>query len=59
MVRLWEQRTLRKLVEEIEEVITAYCYLVSQTGQPVARPQIIDVQLQMSENQPSKSSKGA
>lgn len=40
------------LVEEIEEVTTAYCYLVSQIGQPVAQPQIIDVQLQMSENQP-------
>ena len=41
-----------RLVEEIEEVTTAYCYLVSQIGQPVDRPQIIDVQLQMSENQP-------
>jgi S-adenosylmethionine synthetase len=40
------------IVEEIAEVTTAYCYLVSQIGQPVARPQIIDVQLQMSENQP-------
>jgi S-adenosylmethionine synthetase len=40
------------LIEEIDEVTAAYCYLVSQIGQPVARPQIIDVQLQMSENQP-------
>jgi S-adenosylmethionine synthetase len=40
------------LVEEIDEVTAAYCYLVSQIGQPVERPQIIDVQLQMLENQP-------
>jgi S-adenosylmethionine synthetase len=40
------------LIEEIDEVTAAYCYLVSQIGQPVTRPQIIDVQLQMSENQP-------
>ena len=46
------------LVEEIEEVTTAYCYLVSQIGQPVARPQIIDVQLQMSENQPTEKFQG-
>ena len=39
------------LIEEIDEVTAAYCYLVSQIGQPVARPQIIDVQVQMSENQ--------
>ena len=46
------------LVEEIDEVTTAYCYLVSQIGQPVARPQIIDVQLQMSENQPIEQFQG-
>ncbi len=46
------------LVEEINEVTTAYCYLVSQIGQPVARPQIIDVQLQMSENQPIEQFQG-
>ncbi|MDJ0593229.1 MAG: methionine adenosyltransferase [Pleurocapsa sp. MO_226.B13] len=46
------------LVEEIEEVTTAYCYLVSQIGQPVARPQIVDVQLQMSENQPVEEFQG-
>ena len=46
------------LVEEIEEVTTAYCYLVSQIGQPVARPQIIDVQLQMSENQTTEKFQG-
>ncbi|MDJ0647253.1 MAG: methionine adenosyltransferase [Xenococcaceae cyanobacterium MO_188.B19] len=39
------------IIEEIEPVKTAYCYLVSQIGQPVTQPQIIDVQLQMSENQ--------
>ncbi len=55
---LREQRTLRKLVEEIEEVTTAYCYLVSQIGQPVARPQIIDVQLQMLDNQPIEEFQG-
>ena len=46
------------LVEEIDEVTAAYCYLVSQIGQPVARPQIIDVQLQMSENQPIEEFQG-
>lgn len=46
------------LVEEIDEVTDAYCYLVSQIGQPVARPQIIDVQLQMSENQPLEEFRG-
>ncbi len=40
------------VVEEIDEVTAAYCHLVSQIGQPVERPQIIDVQLQMLENQP-------
>ena len=47
------------LVEEIEEVTTAYCYLVSQIGQPVAQPQLIDVQLQISENQPTEKFRGA
>lgn len=46
------------LIEEIEEVTAAYCYLVSQIGQPVAQPQIIDVQLQMSENQPIEKFQG-
>ena len=45
-------------IEEIDEVTTAYCYLVSQIGQPVARPQIIDVQLQMSDNQPTEKFQG-
>ena len=40
------------IIQEIEEVTVAYCYLVSQIGQPVNQPQIIDVQLQMVENQP-------
>ena len=46
------------LLEEIDEVTAAYCYLVSQIGQPVGRPQIIDVQLQMSENQPIEKFQG-
>ena len=46
------------LLEEIDEVTAAYCYLVSQIGQPVARPQIIDVQLQMLENQPIEEFQG-
>ncbi len=46
------------LIEEIDEVTAAYCYLVSQIGQPVARPQIIDVQLQMLENQPIEKFQG-
>ena len=46
------------LVEEIEEVTTAYCYLVSQIGQPVDRPQIVDVQIQMLDNQPIEKFQG-
>ena len=46
------------LIEEIDEVTAAYCYLVSQIGRPVGRPQIIDVQLQMLENQPIKKFQG-
>ena len=46
------------LIEEIDEVTAAYCYLVSQIGQPVGRPQIIDVQLQMLENQPIEEFQG-
>ena len=48
----------KALVEEIDEVTAAYCYLVSQIGQPVPRPQIIDVQLQMLENQPIEKFQG-
>ena len=40
------------VVEEIEPVSSVCCYLLSQIGQPVAQPQIIDVQLQLLENQP-------
>ncbi len=47
-----------RLVEEIDEVTTAYCYLVSQIGQPVARPQIVDVQLQMLDHQPLEKFQG-
>ncbi len=46
------------LVEEIEEVTAAYCYLVSQIGQPVERPQIVDVQIQMLDNQPLEKFQG-
>lgn len=40
------------IVEEIAEVTTAYCYLVSQIGKPVKQPQIIDLQLKTAEGRP-------
>ena len=46
------------VVDEIDDVTAAYCYLVSQIGQPVAQPQIIDVQVQMLENQPTEKFQG-
>ena len=42
-------RLAATLVEELAEVETAYCYLVSQIGRPVKDPQLVDVQLQMKE----------
>jgi S-adenosylmethionine synthetase len=41
-----------KIVAEIPEVTTAYCYLVSQIGKPVREPQFIDVQLQVAGGSP-------
>lgn len=34
------------IVEEIPDITTAYCYLVSQIGKPISKPQLIDVQIQ-------------
>ncbi len=35
----------RRVVEEIEEVEEAYCYLVSQIGKPINEPQVCDVKV--------------
>jgi S-adenosylmethionine synthetase len=34
-----------RVVEEIEEVEEAYCYIVSQIGKPINEPQILDVKI--------------
>jgi S-adenosylmethionine synthetase len=39
------RRVAETLVEEIEEVSEAYCYLVSRIGSPITEPQVADLQL--------------
>jgi S-adenosylmethionine synthetase len=39
------RRAAQTLVEEIEEVSEAYCYLVSRIGSPVTQPQVADLRL--------------
>lgn len=34
------------IVEEMPEIASVYCYLVSQIGRPVSEPQLIDLQIQ-------------
>ena len=41
------QRIAVTLVEELEEVQQAYCYLVSRIGSPIMEPQVADLQLVM------------
>lgn len=41
------QRIAATLVEELEEVQQAYCYLVSRIGSPIMEPQVADLQLVM------------
>jgi S-adenosylmethionine synthetase len=41
------QRIAETLVEELEEVQQAYCYLVSRIGSPIMEPQVADLQLVM------------
>ncbi len=35
----------RRVVEEVEEVEEAYCYIVSQIGKPINEPQVLDVKV--------------
>ncbi len=37
------------LVENVDEVSEAYCYLVSQIGRPVTEPRIVDIRLSLSD----------
>jgi S-adenosylmethionine synthetase len=41
------RRVAETLVEEIEEVSEAYCYLVSRIGSPIREPQVADLRLAM------------
>ena len=41
------QRVADTLVQELEEVQQAYCYLVSRIGSPITEPQVADLQLVM------------
>lgn len=35
----------RRVIEEVEEVEEAYCYIVSQIGKPINEPQVLDVKV--------------
>jgi S-adenosylmethionine synthetase len=39
-----------RVVEEIEEVEEAYCYIVSQIGKPINEPQVLDVKIRTKKN---------
>ena len=41
------QRVAETLIEELEEVQQAYCFLVSRIGSPIMEPQVADLQLVM------------
>lgn len=41
------QRIAETLIQELEEVQEAYCYLVSRIGSPITEPQVADLQLVM------------
>ena len=43
------QQIADTLVEDLDEVREAYCYLVSRIGSPVNEPQVVDLQLAMQE----------
>lgn len=51
------QQIAVSLVEEIEVIQEAYCYIVSQIGSPVNKPQIIDLQLSLADKTPINSIK--
>jgi S-adenosylmethionine synthetase len=40
------------IVEEMPEIASVYCYLVSQIGRPVSEPQLIDLQIQTQADYP-------
>ncbi len=40
----------KRVVEELEEVKEAYCYLVSQIGKPINEPQVCDVKVRTSKD---------
>jgi len=41
------QQIAETLVDELDEIREAYCYLVSRIGSPISEPQVVDVQLCM------------
>ena len=41
------QQIAETLVDEVDEIREAYCYLVSRIGSPINEPQVVDVQLCM------------
>lgn len=43
------QQIAESLVQELDEIREAYCYLVSQIGSPISEPQVMDVRLYMHE----------
>jgi S-adenosylmethionine synthetase len=44
------QRVAETLIQELEEVQQAYCFLVSRIGSPIMEPQVADLQLVMHDN---------
>ena len=47
LYNLVAQRIAETLIEELEEVQQAYCFLVSRIGMPITEPQVADLQLVM------------
>jgi S-adenosylmethionine synthetase len=43
------QQIADTLVSEVDEVVEAYCYLVSRIGSPVSEPQVVDLHLVIQE----------
>jgi S-adenosylmethionine synthetase len=41
------QRVAETLIQELDEVEQAYCFLVSRIGSPIMEPQVADLQLVM------------
>jgi S-adenosylmethionine synthetase len=46
------QRIAGRLVQELDEVKEAYCYLVSRIGSPIHEPQVVDLRLCMQDGVP-------